>query len=785
VRGKIVAALAAASALATSLHAATITVTHTADDGPGSVRNAIATASRGDDIVFDPSLAGRPIILTTGRLLIDKDLTITGLGRGLTILDGNGTDRVLEIAEGAMVTLTGLTTRNGLPRQVVPGESGDEVVSEGGGIYNAGTLTLVDTAIENNGVSSVLCAEGSCDTWRIRSVRGGGIFNRGTLLMSGGAVAANRADSASPLIEGGGIYNSGIAVLAGTTISGNAGTSDRAAGVQGAGLFNGAGGIANLYQVQVVGNGAEASPAVVNAGALHLERSTIALNGAWIGGGLENGGTATVIDSVIAGNRSGAGGLQRGYAAGITNRGSLTLTRSTVSRNSGEGTAGIVNNGGTLRAANSTVAGNDTFMGIAGIHNAPGGATLLSHTTVAGNTGVDCGSGYGVRNEPDSPFDAQGTLVAGNLCELFPDPRPSDCSGLLESLGHNLLGDGDGCHGFVDGVAGDIVETDWTAVVESTTSGVAVPALADNGGPTPTVALLPGSPAIDAVPVAACRDADANPLVTDQRGVARPQGIACDIGAFEYSPPRGTGFWSHQCGGHGYTQVSAEEMQARFDQAADASPAFPECAPVGCDALRPDIPQSDMRAKAGRSLLGLRLNVLTGRVTRGRPIDLPSLTQAADAGDALAEIERTICDPDASHNQLGIAKDLAEAINNQGEDMELVSVETSVTALAGSGRSFSFALINMSPDVRSYDLTAAGPWPVSFSPARVGGLGPGQIAMITATVSVPADNTMVVGEVSVTAVDRDSEASLQRTATVPVVVGGSGPAGGRKTRPRR
>ncbi len=57
--------------------------------------------------------------------------------------------------------------------------------------------------------------------------------------------------------------------------------------------------------------------------------------------------------------------------------------------------------------------------------------------------------------------------------------------------------------------------------------------LADNGGPTPTQALLPGSPAIDGIPLADCVDAFGDPITTDQRGVPRPQGAACDIGAYE------------------------------------------------------------------------------------------------------------------------------------------------------------------------------------------------------------------------------------------------------------
>jgi hypothetical protein len=59
--------------------------------------------------------------------------------------------------------------------------------------------------------------------------------------------------------------------------------------------------------------------------------------------------------------------------------------------------------------------------------------------------------------------------------------------------------------------------------------------LADNGGRTETHALLPGSPAIDAIAEADCIDLAGSPVAEDQRGVDRPQGAGCDIGAFERS----------------------------------------------------------------------------------------------------------------------------------------------------------------------------------------------------------------------------------------------------------
>jgi hypothetical protein len=101
-----------------------------------------------------------------------------------------------------------------------------------------------------------------------------------------------------------------------------------------------------------------------------------------------------------------------------------------------------------------------------------------------------------------------------------------DCSGMIVSDGYNIESPGNTC--------AFNRETDQTG---KTPEELKLEPLADNGGPTQTHALLPGSVAIDVIPPAACLDADGEPLTEDQRGVARPQGPACDVGAFELGQP--------------------------------------------------------------------------------------------------------------------------------------------------------------------------------------------------------------------------------------------------------
>ena len=92
------------AAVVSASHAAVLTVTNSADDGsPGCLRWCIEHAQPGDAIQFDPSLDGQPIVLTSGELVIDRDLTIVGNGSQRTIVDGNQRHGVFRITSDAIV----------------------------------------------------------------------------------------------------------------------------------------------------------------------------------------------------------------------------------------------------------------------------------------------------------------------------------------------------------------------------------------------------------------------------------------------------------------------------------------------------------------------------------------------------------------------------------------------------------------------------------------------------------------------------------------------------------
>ncbi|MBC8076381.1 MAG: CSLREA domain-containing protein, partial [Chloroflexales bacterium] len=188
---------------------------------------------------------------------------------------------------------------------------------------------------------------------------------------------------------------------------------------------------------------------------------------------------------------------------GIYNQANLTLDRATLSANSATADGGGAWNGGALRAVNLTASGNSATNG-GGIANE--GALSLNNATLAANSA----SGGGVFNGAIGTASIANTLLGGNS---DPAQRAPDCAGQFVSQGVNLVQRTAGCA--IATSASDIVGTDPL-----------LGPLADNGGATATHALLVASPAVDAGDRLTC-------AIEDQRGVGRPVGARCDIGAFE------------------------------------------------------------------------------------------------------------------------------------------------------------------------------------------------------------------------------------------------------------
>ena len=244
------------------------------------------------------------------------------------------------------------------------------------------------------------------------------------------------------------------------------------------------------------------------------------------GGGIFAGHTTTLTGLAIFDNQADSqGGTFGGQGGGVFSNDPLTLSDSTLSGNRALATgAGFPGQGGGLfvnatpaTVTNVTVSGNTTDTGTS-FPGQGGGIfvndeTTLAGVTVTGNQADQGGAGEGGGIFYNDVMTARGVIVSGN----FVGTTPSECfdNDTLVSQGGNLERGSD-C-GFTG--AGDQSGTDPL-----------LGALTDNGGPTDTHALGAGSPAIDRGPAAGCP-------ATDQRGVSRPQGPACDAGAFEVAVP--------------------------------------------------------------------------------------------------------------------------------------------------------------------------------------------------------------------------------------------------------
>jgi len=179
---------------------------------------------------------------------------------------------------------------------------------------------------------------------------------------------------------------------------------------------------------------------------------------------------------------------------------------------------------------NSTLSGNKAPGGSGGGIANVGSDMELTFCTVYGNTAQASGGGVFNAEAQDksrqSRLVMRNSLVARNLASKGPD-----VAGALISGGYNLVSESSG---FI--VIASNVPPNTDLIGQITLNLLVDPQLRENGGsgqPPWTHALLPGSPAIDRIPLAFCH---ANGISTDQRGVKRPQGAACDIGAYEYIP---------------------------------------------------------------------------------------------------------------------------------------------------------------------------------------------------------------------------------------------------------
>jgi hypothetical protein len=390
------------------------------------------------------------------------------------------------------------------------------------------------------GAHSASAATVSCDAPSLISAitTANGTPGGGTLTLTTGCVYT--LESANNTTEGG----TGLPVITGSvTIQGAGSTITRssATGVTAFRVFDVAsGGSLTLNSLTLsnglANNGQQGGGAIFNHGTLAVTSGTFTNNSSpattgTSGGAIDSSGTLSVTTSTFSGNSAQEGG-------GIMNQNLATVTNSTFAGN----TATTFGGGASVNAAGTETLTGDTFIGNTG----PGGGALdndatlnISNSTFTNNTGGTNGGGavvnFGTTTLTQSTFSGNTSPYGANIYNF---------TGFTLSMSMDIVAGGQGGNNCGGGAPitdlGYNIDTGTSCGFTATTLSLSgtdpgLNALAWNGGPTQTMALPVGSPAIDAIPSATpgCTGS------TDQRGIARPQGAGCDIGAYELATTSG------------------------------------------------------------------------------------------------------------------------------------------------------------------------------------------------------------------------------------------------------
>jgi hypothetical protein len=273
--------------IALSTQAATITVTNTNDSGAGSLRQAIADAHNGDTIDF--GVTGT-ITLTTGELLVDKSITISGPGSENLTVDPNYSSRVFHVSGGVSATIVGLTITKG------DGEE-DYLHGGGGGIYNDHATLVVDRCT----------VSGNYDPYLAGAVYNDGFNGSATLTVTNSTFSNNNAAAPHGAGNAGGIYNyAATLTVINSTFSGN--FANTAGPSRGGAIYNDGSAMLTVNNSTFSGNSAYQGGAIYNGSGTLTIRDTI-LNGGELGENLYNSAGSVSSLGYNLSNDSGSGFL--------------------------------------------------------------------------------------------------------------------------------------------------------------------------------------------------------------------------------------------------------------------------------------------------------------------------------------------------------------------------------------------------------------------------------------------------------------------------------------------
>ena len=383
---------------------------------------------------------------------------------------------------------------------------GTVTVTCSGRITLTSTITITDnTTIEGNGQNITNCNS----EMRLLAVKAGTTLYLNNLVLSNGIAVICEG-------HGGGIFNEGALYVSNSSFTNNWGEGGLGGGIHNEGTLT----VSNSYFDQNRGHGG----GIYNNGVANVAKGWFDQNndpdssGA---GGIQNDGIMTVSNSLFSANNSSTG------AGGIQNNGMLTVSNCYFSSNSAP-QAGAIYNNGTLTVSNSAFDINWSYSSGGGIRNY--GTAILTNSTLADNSGnLDhtAVSNSGTLTVTNSTFSANRILYGGGI--------NNDQNGTV-TLKNSIVAIGVGgghCSGTIIDGGGNLSYPDTTC--PGINSDPKLGPLQNNGGPTPTMALLPGSAAIDAANDATCAAAPVSNR--DQRGYPRPVGTHCDIGVYEVFQP--------------------------------------------------------------------------------------------------------------------------------------------------------------------------------------------------------------------------------------------------------
>lgn len=435
-----------------------LVVTNNNDSGPGSLRQTIMDANSNDIINFDTSITF--ILLTTGELVISKNLSIIGYSEDASILkiSGNNSSKIFSIDATFSVTISNLTITNGSDNTYSGGIVNRGNVNLinvsiincvgpfGGGIANFSTMIMKHSIISDNtgigaggGMVNFNAANAELDNVTIMnctSGSGAGISNSGTMTINNSII-----DNNSCTANGGGVNNINIITINNSTISNNS------SGNNGAGIY-------------VIASNSNAS---INNTIIRNNISNTR------GGGIYNASTMSINQSTISTNNSALNG------GGITNiNGNMTITNSTIDNNMTISTgAGIFSNS-NLSIYNSTIYNNTTSSNNGGGISSSGTTTMIN-CTICNNAGGGC-------YQTNGTFNIANTIVGNNSAIINPDVSGT-FNALMPSYGFNLIGNVGSANGFqIDNIINTPID---------------VGPFMNNGGPTLTIMPNSTSPAIN------------------------------------------------------------------------------------------------------------------------------------------------------------------------------------------------------------------------------------------------------------------------------------------------